>query len=140
MAPHTDTVIKDSIFDNRGPIPQEVLQSVAIRGGATHIDDALSRNGWDRKSLVACPIVTTDQDAGKVVGSRWCIRGDISSCTVKATSVWAQADKDIKISWKLKGSDFLFSGRDSETPANFSDWYDVMFKFYIMYFRVKLHG
>ena len=125
MAKTSEVTIQDRVFGTRGPIPQQVANSLCIRGSETCIDDALLRFGWNGKSMVACPVISSEPGTGRVLGSRWCVRGDIASYTMKCISIWPGADKDMTISWKLKGSDFKFSERDSSSPANMSDWLDV---------------
>ena len=107
-------MIKDKVFDKRGPIPENVLKELSIRGDATHVSDCLSRHGWDGKELVACPIVTTEVTTGKIKGSRWSVNGDLASYKIKAQSIWAEAKKDVQIQIGNNNLDLLCWGESPQ--------------------------
>ena len=107
-------MIKDKVFDKRGPIPETVLKELSIRGDATHVSDCLSRHGWDGKELVACPIVTTEVTTGKIKGSRWSVNGDLASYKIKAQSIWAEAKKDVQIQIGNNNLDLLCWGESPQ--------------------------
>lgn len=109
--------IKDPVFDVRGNIGQDKLTQLHIRGADTNVDDALMRHGWDGKTLVAVPIVTTEPDTGKVLGSRWELRGPLAQYSIKATSIWAEASKNISLSLDFKADQFRFSARPTGTST-----------------------
>lgn len=117
-------LIKDKIFEGpRGPIPSHVLNKLRIRG-EDGIDDALAKFGWDGAAPVVVPIITIDPDTGAVIGSRFAVRGTISTQKISASNIWSGADKDITVSWDLNGRSFKFSNRGTSLPSNFSDWID----------------
>ena len=135
----TSRVIEDGIFSQRGPIPEGFMQRLAVKGGGTHLDDKLKEFSWDGNSPVAVPVISTEPGSGKVLGSRWAIRGPISTRTIKANQIWPDVDKDITVSWNFKGltlymilfylmkwisvgEQFKFSHRGHDIPSNMSDW------------------
>ena len=133
-----ERIIKDKIFEKRGKIPDEKIKQLLILGDKDHIDDGLSRHGW-QGGAVAVPIIVSDADAGTVVGSKWAIRGQISKTSIKASvkthiypskifciihrtdfqSIWLDGPKDVLVNLNFKGSDFEFGSRGSGLPANF---------------------
>ena len=112
----SESVIKDSIFERRGKIPQNILAQLAIRGDDTHIDDALVRLGWMRE-LVVVPIVSVEQGSGRIIGSKFAVRGPIAQYELKPTSIWQEASKDITMVLDLDGSNFSFSNRGANLPG-----------------------
>ena len=105
--------IEDELFKVRGQISGDTLAQLHIRGANTNVNDALRRNGWNGEALVAVPVVTTEQRTGKVLGSRWEIRGCLAKYSLKASSVWGEALKTISLHLDLKADDFKFSARKS---------------------------
>ena len=79
-----ERTVKDWIFEKRGNIPPEVLNKLVIKGDRDHIDDCLSRNGWQGQA-VAVPVIITEDGTGKILGSKWAVRGQISKATIKAS-------------------------------------------------------
>ena len=118
-------VIKGPVFDHRGPIPTPTLAQLGIRGGETQVDDALSRWGWSRDTLVAAPVVSTEPGSGKIMGSRWEIRGIVAKYQIAANSLWAEANGNINVMFNLDGKNFKFSNRGTGLPSNFSDFMDM---------------
>ena len=131
-----ERIIRDKIFDNRRNIPEDVLKKLVITGDKEQVDDGLSRNGWQGET-VAAPVIVTDPD-GKILGSKWAIRGPISKATIKTSvssiylielyfiiyiqSIWLEGPKDLTVHFNLEGSNFDFGNRGAGLPANFSNW------------------
>ena len=119
------SLIKDQVFDTRGPVPGTVWPKLFCNS-ETNVTSVLARGGWDRSSPVMAPVITTERgDSAKVLGSRYAVRGNLADVTFNASTVWPQADRTVEISMVLKGEHFTFSNRGSALPANFSDWVDV---------------
>ena len=116
--------IENEVFTKRGPISQQLLSQLSIRGGAQHISDALTRAGWNGMGVRVVPVVSTNPDTGAIIGSRFAVRGKIADYEIKASSLWSRAPKDVMVKMDLNGSDFVFSNRGDNIPANFSDWID----------------
>ena len=74
--------------------------------------------------VVGVPVISTEPDAGKILGSRWFLQGQVSKVSVKASSIWAKADKDAMVNLDLRADQFTFTNRGSAAPANMSDWLD----------------
>ena len=90
-------MIKDKIFEKRGPWVESSMRNLLIRGDATHISDCLARQGWNGNDLVVCPVLSLEPTTGKIKGSRWAVRGDVASYRIKAQSIWSSAKKDVEI-------------------------------------------
>ena len=103
IAAGAGTVIESRVFDHRGPIPRELLPKLFVKAGATQIDDKLKKLGWSGREPVVVPVVSTEPGSGKILGSHFEVRGLISTRTVKANSIWPQADKDISVTWNFSG-------------------------------------
>ena len=100
--------MKDKRFDSRGTIPQKVWPLISIKGDDSCVDDGLSRWGWTGTNLVVTPVITTEAETGKVLGSRWAVRGPVASYTMKATSLWTESKKNVTIQLGKKYSTFIY--------------------------------
>ena len=100
----TEPLIKDPIFGTRGPISQQTLNQLAIRGADTQIDDAISRLGWNKKAIAVVPILSTEAGSSKILGSRLAVRGTIAWYSMKASSIWPDAGKDVSMEINLEGT------------------------------------
>ena len=109
----SDKEIEDQVFNVRGDVSEDTLAQLHVRGAGTNVKDALRRNGWNNVSLVAVPVITTEPDTGRVLGSRWELRGLLAEYSMKATSVWGQAVKSVSLHFNLSAEDFKFSERKS---------------------------
>ena len=117
-------LIKDPVFNNRGPVTDLTWQKLFCNSEA-NVSTVLARGGWDKKSPVVTPIISTEKEgSARVVGSRYAVRGNLADVTFNASTLWPQADKTVEISMVLKGEHFSFSGRSESLPSNFSDWLD----------------
>ena len=103
MPPRGTNVISHDVFTQRGPIPGDFLKTLCVKGGGTHIDDKLKEFGWDGQSVVAAPVISTEPGSGNILNSRWAVRGPISTRNIKASQIWPNVDKNITVSWNLKG-------------------------------------
>ena len=100
-------LIKDAVFNHRGPVPAEFWSALSIRAGGTHIDDALKKRGGNGSDPVAVPVVSVEPRSKKILGSRWEIRGHISQRCVKASTIWTGMSQDISVTWDFSGSNQL---------------------------------
>ena len=74
---------------------------------------------------MAATLVMTEPASGNILGSRWVVRGPLSTnVAVKATSIWPKVRKDVSLTFDMSGEDFKFSNRYSDLPSNLSDWVD----------------
>ena len=89
--------IKDKRFDSRGKLPQNVWPLLSIRGDDSCVDDGLARWGWTGSTSVVTPVISTEPLTGKILGSRWSVRGPIASYKMKATSIWSDSSKDVTL-------------------------------------------
>ena len=118
-------IINAKVFDKRGPIPQNVWPTLISRDEEAHVDQVLKAHGWKEGDTVAAPLVMTEPGSGNILGSRWVVRGPVSKVTVKATSIWPKARKDVSLTWDISAEHFQFSNRSSDLPSNVSDWLDA---------------
>ena len=99
-----DLVIKDKIFDRRGIVSPDTWSKLSIRGGGSHIDDALKKWGWNGSDPVAVPVISVEPRSKKILGSRWELRGLISKRGLKASSIWPDIeDSNLSVCWDIKG-------------------------------------
>ena len=117
-------IIAAKVFEKRGPIPQNVWPTLFSRNEEADVNQVLKNHGWKEDTTVAAPLVMTDPTSGNILGSRWIVRGPISKVSVKATSIWPKARKDVSLNWDITGENFKFSNRSSDLPSNLSDWVD----------------
>ena len=66
---------------------------------------------------VVVPILSTEADNGRIIGSRLAVRGKIAQYDIKASSLWPEAGKNISLSLDLEGRDFSFSNRGTNMPG-----------------------
>ena len=125
MTSNKESVIKDKVMDERGPVPDSTWAQLQIRGSGTQVNDALTRWGWSRDQLVVTPVIITEPSSGKVMGSKWEVRGKVAKYTINATTLWNDANKNVAVHVDLEGESFKFSNRGTGVPANFSDWRDL---------------
>ena len=125
MTSNKESVIKDKVMDERGPVPDSTWAQLQIRGSGTQVNDALTRWGWSRDQLVVTPVIITEPSSGKVMGSKWEVRGKVAKYTINATTLWNDASKNVAVHVDLEGESFKFSNRGTGVPANFSDWRDL---------------
>merc|ERR1719342_1473579 len=78
MTSNKESVIKDKVMDERGPVPDSIWAQLQIRGSGTQVNDALTRWGWSRDQLVVTPVIITEPSSGKVMGSKWEVRGKVA--------------------------------------------------------------
>ena len=83
-APQGERTIKDKIFDKHGKIPLETLQKLLINGDRDQVDECLSQHGW-KGEPVASPLIITEASTGKILGSKWSIRGPLSQAVIKCS-------------------------------------------------------
>ena len=113
----SESLIKSSIFDKRGPIPNTILNQLGIRGSQENVSEACVRLGWGSRDPIVIPILITEPGTGRIIGSRISVRGTIASYEVKASSLWPEAAKDATLSFNLEGKDFTFSNRGANMPG-----------------------
>ena len=107
----TENLIKNPVFDKRGPIPNTILNQLGIRGSQENVSEACVRLGWGSRDPILVPILITEPSSGWILGSKLSVRGTIASYEIKASSLWPDAVKDATLSFNLEGKDFTFSNR-----------------------------
>ena len=117
-------VIQDKVFENKGPIPDDIWAKIFARSEDAHVDQILSSWGYKEGDVALTPVMATSPDTGAILGTTWRVKGPISKTTIKASSVWPRAKKDVLLTWNLSGKDFTFTCRDAKVPSNLSDFVD----------------
>lgn len=110
------------IFEGKKTLPEAFMRKCMVSGGAVAISEKLVKDhGWDREKLMAAPVMVVE--AGVVVDSHWCLLGKLKDMVFSASSIWAGADKKLKVTVRLDDvSVFTFSS--SNTTSNLSAWLD----------------
>ena len=117
-------VIQDKILEKKGPIPEDVWKKVFARSEDAHVDQILANWGYKEGDVAFSPVMSTATDTGAIIGTTWRVKGPISNISIKASSIWPKAKKEVMLAWDLSGKDFTFTSRDDKVPCNLSDWVD----------------
>ena len=118
-------LIQDPVFNTRGPVTDLTWRKLFCNS-ESNVSAVLARGGWDKKSPVVTPIISTEKEgSARVLNSRYAVRGNLVDASFNASTLWPQADKSVEISMVLNGDHFTFSGRSDSLPSNFSDWVDA---------------
>ena len=110
------------IFGGKKTLPEDFMRKCMVSGGAVTISEKLVRDhGWDGEKLMAAPVMVVE--AGVVADSHWVLLGKLKDVVFSASSVWARADKRLKVTVRLDDLS-VFSFSSSNSTPNLSAWLD----------------
>ena len=124
LSENMNKIIQDRVFEKKGPIPEDIWKKIFARSEAAHVDQIITSWGYKEGEVAIFPVMSTSPGSGAIMGTTWRVKGAISKTTIKASSVWPKAKKDVHLTWELSGKDFTFTPRDDKVPCNLSDWID----------------
>ena len=109
------------IFEGTKSLPEDFIRRCMVSGGAVAISDKLKKDhGWDGEKLMAAPAMVLE--GGVIVDSHWCLLGKLKDMVFSATTIWAGAEKDLKVTVRVDDlAMFTFSSSNS---SNLSAWLD----------------
>ena len=109
------------IFEGTKSLPEDFIRRCMVSGGAVAIGDKLKKDhGWDGEKLMAAPAMVLE--GGVIVDSHWCLLGKLKDMVFSATTIWAGAEKEMKVTVRVDDlAMFTFSSSNS---SNLSAWLD----------------
>ena len=111
----------DKIFEGKKPLPEEFIRRCMVSGGAVAIGEKLKKDhGWDGEKLMAAPTMVLE--GGVIVDSHWCLLGKLKDMVFSATTIWAGAAKEMKVTVRV--DDVAMFNFTSANSSNLSAWLD----------------